>query len=128
MLPQILPAESFEAFAAYLARDRRLVAPVAKGPQYAFAEVGPDELDRIRMDYDVSILPPKKYLLPQEETLLSFENRSPQGVVAPVKARPCTTVLKSFCSLATAIRAPATGCPSAFFTATTICRCAKNLG
>lgn len=88
MLPQILSAESFEAFAAYLAKGARLVAPVAKGPQYAFAEVGADELKSICMDYSVSILPPKKFILPQEETLLSFKSRSPAGVEAEVKSRP----------------------------------------
>ena len=78
MLPQTLPKDRFGDFAEFLMTDYRLVAPVAKGPQFAFAEIeSATDVERIRMDYDISILPPKKFLLPQCETLLQFDGPGP---------------------------------------------------
>jgi hypothetical protein len=84
MLPKILPKDKFDAFIAFLMGTHRVVAPVARGPQFAFARIdGPEDIADIRMDYDLTILPPKKYLMPQHEALLEFAG--PQ----PGQARPC---------------------------------------
>ncbi len=89
MLGQILPKEKFADFAAYLMRDNRLAAPVAKGHQFIFAVIEtPDEIGRIRLDYDITILPPKKLIMPQYEKLLNFTSRSPEGVSPSIKAQP----------------------------------------
>lgn len=78
MLPQILPKEKFGQFVSFLLADSKVMAPVAKGPQFAFQEVkSPQEVAAIRMDYDITILPPKKYLLPTYERLLEFDSRDP---------------------------------------------------
>lgn len=89
MLPQILSKDKFDDFAAYLMGAYRLVAPVAKGPQFTFAEIEtPEQIGSIRMDYDQTILPPKKFLLPQYETLLHFAGRGPENVTADIEATP----------------------------------------
>ena len=60
MLPQVLPKDQFAEFVSFLTADNRVMAPMAKGPCYAFAEVdGPEDVGKIRMDYTVSILSPK---------------------------------------------------------------------
>ena len=69
----------------------RVVAPVARGPQFAFAPIAADEIGTIRMDYDITILPPKKLLHPQHQELLKFSGHGPKGVTADVTAE--TTVL-----------------------------------
>ena len=93
MLPQVLPKDKFGEFVGLLMAGRRLMAPVAKGPQFVFAEIeSPEQADRVRLDYDISILPPKKYLMPQHETLLGFEGRAPAGVRAEIQSTP-TVVL-----------------------------------
>jgi len=82
-----LPKESFEDFVAWLMSDSRLVAPVAKGPNFAFEQIdGPEDIRRIRMDYDITILPPKKFLLPRYEKLLDFGGRDPADVKPSVRA------------------------------------------
>ena len=43
----------------------------AKGKRFVFAPL--DSADELRLDYDVTILPPKKYFLPQYETLLKYD-------------------------------------------------------
>ena len=45
----------------------------AKGDRFAFAELA--EAGQLRLDYDVTILPPKKFFLPQSETLLTFDRQ-----------------------------------------------------
>lgn len=89
MLPQILSKDKFDDFVAFLMTGRRLAAPVAKGPGFAFAVIdSAEDVARIRMDYDITILPPKKYIMPQYETLLEFKGRGPDGVKQSVKAVP----------------------------------------
>ncbi len=42
----------------------------AKGKRFAFGKL--DNVDELRLDYDITILPPKKYFLPQYEHMLDF--------------------------------------------------------
>jgi len=89
MLPQTLMKNRFEDFVRFLMDSYRVMAPVAKGPQFAYAEIEtPEEISKIRMDYDQTILPPKKILFPQHEQLLKFSGPGPEGVevVAEVQA------------------------------------------
>jgi len=88
MLPQILPKEKFDDFVRYLMAGRRVFAPVARGPKFAFDEIEADGIARIRMDYDITILPPKKYLFPTRETLLSFDGKDPGAATAEIEAEP----------------------------------------
>lgn len=89
MLPQILPKDRFDEFVAWLMSDRRLVAPVARGHNFVFAEIETaEDAGRIRMDYDVTILAPKKFLLPRYEKLLEFDGRGPEVVKPAIDAQP----------------------------------------
>ncbi len=45
----------------------------AKDDRFAFAPLA--KAQDLRLDYDVTILPPKKYFLPQRETLLKFDRK-----------------------------------------------------
>ncbi len=67
----ILKKENLDGFISRMSRLRKVSAPVAKGNgEYAFEEV--DSSDRIELKYKPTIMPPKKYFMPQEETLLEF--------------------------------------------------------
>lgn len=89
MLPRILNKDSFDDFVKFLMESYRVFAPVAKGPQYAFAEIDtPQAVDGIRMDYTQTILSPKKLLLPQYEDLLTYSGRRPEDASANVEATP----------------------------------------
>ncbi len=64
--------EQFKQFVASLIdSDQTVVGIQAKDDKFAFGEL--TSAEDLRLDYDVSILPPKKYVLPQKEALLSFE-------------------------------------------------------
>ena len=88
MLPQILPKEKFAAFVGYLMADAKVVAPMAKGPQFAFGEVDRANLGAIRLDYDITILSPKKYLLPTYEKLLEFGDADAWSAKPIVNSKP----------------------------------------
>jgi len=67
----ILSKDNFDAFISRLSKLQKLVAPVAKGyDNYAFEEVTSG--DQIAVKYIPTVLPPKKYFLPQRETLLEY--------------------------------------------------------
>ena len=63
--------DQFESFVKNLIQSKTVVAPQAKGERFAFGPL--TDAGALRLDYDVTMLPPKKYVLPQTETLLSFE-------------------------------------------------------
>jgi len=69
-------SQQFDEFvSAMLKTGRPVIAPQAKDDRFAFGPLSsPAEL---RLDYDVTILPPKKYVLPQVEPLVEFEAFGP---------------------------------------------------
>ena len=89
MLPQILPKTKLRTFVERLMADGCVAAPVARGHQYAFTVLEtPADIDSVRMDYDITILPPKKFLMPQREALVSFTGPGPQGATETMSAPP----------------------------------------
>jgi sulfhydrogenase subunit beta (sulfur reductase) len=67
----ILEKEHFDGFISRLSKLQKLVAPVAKGyNNYAFEEVTSG--DQVAITYIPTVLPPKKYFMPQQETLLEY--------------------------------------------------------
>jgi sulfhydrogenase subunit beta (sulfur reductase) len=71
MLPKIIDRKDLKGFVESLLVDNVVVAPVRKGEKYVFSEV--DTFDEIALDYDTSLLSPKKYFFPQIETVLKFK-------------------------------------------------------
>lgn len=84
---------------AFLAARETLVAPVALGhQQYKFAEV--THLGEISLDYIPTILPPKKYFMPQYETLLHYDVSRGQEMDAVVEVEDLTLFGIHTCDLA----------------------------
>jgi sulfhydrogenase subunit beta (sulfur reductase) len=66
-------------FITELAKGQKVIAPVAKGNnQFAFDEVTSG--DQVSIDYIPTILPPKKYFMPQLETLATFDTTKGQDM------------------------------------------------
>ncbi len=70
---KIISKQDFDAFINALIQDESLdVEGVkAKGDKFVFGPL--DTATELRLDYDVTILPPKKYFLPQYETMMHFD-------------------------------------------------------
>ncbi|MFH0815674.1 MAG: 4Fe-4S dicluster domain-containing protein [Methanobacteriota archaeon] len=77
---KIIQKDDFKGFVNALIKDSGMdVEGVkAKGPKFAFGPL--DSADELRLDYDVTLLPPKKYFLPQYEQLMTFDLSSPFSV------------------------------------------------
>jgi hypothetical protein len=68
---KIIPKEKMRAFVGNLIGAYQVVGAKKKGPQFAFGTI--EDADELCLDYNTTILPPKKYILPQHETLFKFD-------------------------------------------------------
>jgi ferredoxin len=85
----VIDKQAMASFVTSLMDDYRVVGPVAKGIQYAFDQI--EDPANLRLDYNTSILPPKKYLQPQVERMMTF-TRSGKPVVETVIDAPPTVI------------------------------------
>ena len=82
----VIDKQAMAPFVVKLMDDYRVVGPVAKGSKFAFDQIE-DPAD-LRLDYDTSILPPKKYLQPQNERLMTFTTSGKPTVDMVIDAEP----------------------------------------
>jgi NAD(P)H-flavin reductase/NAD-dependent dihydropyrimidine dehydrogenase PreA subunit len=68
-----LPRADLEQFRSGLASQYTILGPVARGIEVVFGPV--NNADELKLDYDQTILPPKKFFHPPLETLFSFKGR-----------------------------------------------------
>jgi sulfhydrogenase subunit beta (sulfur reductase) len=93
----VIDKKEMAPFVANLMDDYRVVGPVAKGIKYAFDTIeNPADL---RLGYDTSILPPKKYLQPQEERLMTFNRTGKTTVETVIEAEPTVLLGVHTCDL-----------------------------
>ena len=75
----VLKKRDFNDFIVAIAREQKVFAPIAKGyNQYAFEEVTSG--NQIAIDYIPTILPPKKYFMPQYETIATYNTSNGQNM------------------------------------------------
>lgn len=68
---KILAKKDFDAFIKTLAKTNKVVAPVKKGlKNFVFAQV--NSAEEVALHYLPTILPPKKYFMPQQEQLAEY--------------------------------------------------------
>jgi len=94
----VIDKEEMAPFVTRLMEEYRVVGPVAKGAKFAFAEIE-DPAD-LRLDYDTTILPPKKFLQPPEERLMTFTRTGKPLVEAVIDAPPTVILGVHTCDLA----------------------------
>jgi sulfhydrogenase subunit beta (sulfur reductase) len=63
-----------------------VVGVKSKDKRYVFDTL--DSAEELQLDYDVTILPPKKYFLPQYEQLLKFSLKKPFEATETLEAKP----------------------------------------
>lgn len=74
---KILPKRGFACWVNHMLENEfRVVGPVDKHGKYVFSPVSQPE--QLRMDYDITALPPKQYLLPSREVLFDFNTQTMQ--------------------------------------------------
>jgi sulfhydrogenase subunit beta (sulfur reductase) len=71
-----LTKDAFSSFVnTLISAQQNVIGVQAKGDRFAFAPL--QTAEKLRLDYDVTILPPKKYVQPPVETLLTYEIPGP---------------------------------------------------
>lgn len=75
--------KDFLSFVEGLILDDELevVGPTARGESFVFKEL--ESAEDLRLDYDCTILPPKKYFLPVYEVMRKFDLSDPRGKKVP---------------------------------------------
>ncbi|HKZ84641.1 MAG TPA: 4Fe-4S dicluster domain-containing protein [Anaerolineae bacterium] len=68
---RVISKGAMSRFVASLQNDYRVVGPRPVDGQYVFDDVR--STDELHLDYTQTVIPPKKYLLPQREELLRFK-------------------------------------------------------
>jgi sulfhydrogenase subunit beta (sulfur reductase) len=95
----ILKKERFDDFISRLAATQKLVAPVSKGfNSFSFEEVASG--GEIALHYIPTILPPKKFFMPQAETLMEFDTSQGISVKSILEYEPMTLFGVHTCDLA----------------------------
>ena len=78
-----IDARDFRPFVESMIRDTVVVGPVAKRKKFVFDTL--QSAEDLRLDYDVTILPPKKVFFPPAQELVRFEGDAVEGCIAPVE-------------------------------------------
>ena len=86
---RVISKEAMNRFVASLQSHYRVVGPRPVEGQYILAEL--DSADELHLDYTQSVIPPKKYLLPQREELLCYHVDGSH--FEPIMDAPPTVVL-----------------------------------
>jgi len=69
----------FRTFFSKMISERNVVGPKAKKSKFVFGEI--NKMEDLRLDYDVTILPPKKVIMPTCQTLVTFDGKNYKGNV-----------------------------------------------
>ena len=68
---KVITKQDMAPFVSSVMSQYDVLGPVAKETKFAFALL--TDAAQLRLDYNTTILPPKKALLPQDETLFTFK-------------------------------------------------------
>ncbi|MEA3350042.1 MAG: 4Fe-4S dicluster domain-containing protein [Chloroflexota bacterium] len=83
---QILEKGAIAPMVEALIADYRVVGPQAKGTKFVFDTIA--DANELRLDYNTTILPPKKVLQPQHERLATFNLQGEPTTESVVEAKP----------------------------------------
>lgn len=68
---KVIDGKDMASLVTSLMKEREVVGPIAKDGKFVFGPI--DDSSQLRLDYNITLLPPKKYFLPQKESLLKYQ-------------------------------------------------------
>ncbi len=71
----------FKLFIQNLIKKKTVIGPMAKKSEFVFNEL--THVDQLRLDYDVTILPPKKAIMPPKQDLVKFDGKQAVSCIDP---------------------------------------------
>lgn len=73
--------KSLASFVEAIMKDYPVIAPVARKSRFVFSEI--KTAGEIRLDYDTTILPPKKLFFPPRQDLVTFDTKGGKSCINP---------------------------------------------
>ena len=98
----VLVKTDMPSFVRQLTEVYRVYGPVARGSQFVFHRI--ENSDQLRLDYLSTIVPPKKFLLPKKETLLTFDLEKGASAEPEEKAEPLLLLGVHSCDMQAILR------------------------
>jgi sulfite reductase subunit B len=86
----VITKESLKSMVESLAKEMEVVGVKAKHGKYVYDRIA--TFEELRLDYDVTVMPPTKYLLPAKETLFRFKVGDEFGIEPAIKASPMAII------------------------------------
>lgn len=86
MFFRIMDKDRLPDLVAGLSQGFEVIGPVAKGERFTFQRI--ESPDQLRLDYDTTLLPPKKLFFPAEEQMMRFRVADNEVVDDEVYAAP----------------------------------------
>jgi len=83
MTTSFIEAGDFARFVDAMIAAKRVVAPVAKRSKFVYADL--DSASQLRLDFDVTLLPPKKVFFPPAQDIVRFSGDGVEQCIAPVE-------------------------------------------
>jgi NAD(P)H-flavin reductase/formate hydrogenlyase subunit 6/NADH:ubiquinone oxidoreductase subunit I len=89
---RVISKEDFTEFVNTLIKENSLnvIGVKSKGDKFAFGPL--ESASELRLDYDVTILPPKKYFFPQRETLVTYNVVNGFAAKDPADLKPTVII------------------------------------
>ena len=83
MKTYFIKEQDFPTFISNVIEHENIVAPKAKKNKFVFDKL--EKHEDLRLDYDVTILPPKKFFFPPEQKLIEFDGEKYTDCIDPQK-------------------------------------------
>ena len=89
---KIISKSDFQDFVNNLIKDDsyNVIGAKSKDNKFAFSPL--ETAEELRLDYDVTLLPPKKYFFPQRETLFTYDLADGFSAKKPEEAKPLVII------------------------------------
>ncbi|MCW3994984.1 MAG: 4Fe-4S dicluster domain-containing protein [Candidatus Bathyarchaeota archaeon] len=89
---KIISKKDFDDFINALIKDEswNVIGVKSRGSKFAFGPL--ENAQELRLDYDVTLLPPKKYFFPQRETLFTYDLSGGFSAKNPDEAKPMVII------------------------------------
>ncbi len=89
---RIISKDDFDNFVSALIKSKtwNVIGVKAKGTRFAFGPL--ESASELKLDYDVTLLPPKKYFFPQRETLFTYNLAGGFSAKNPAEAAPTVII------------------------------------
>ena len=83
---KVIDKKDMASLVSSIMEERKVVGPVAKDGKFVFSPIS--DYSQLRLDYNITLLPPKEFFLPTEEPILKFKISEAMHSEPVIEAEP----------------------------------------